>query len=52
VRDVAGLLGLVMIGAGLWWRAPWLALVVVGGLLVAGAVFGVLRNDNRPPDRP
>lgn len=39
--------GLVLIGAGLWaiyWPA---ALVVVGGLLVAGAVWGACNGSTR-----
>lgn len=37
--DVVGLLGLALIGAGLWIYRPWIALVVVGALLLAGAVL-------------
>ncbi|WP_432193800.1 hypothetical protein [Streptomyces sp. bgisy027] len=41
--DVLALLGIVLLGAGLWLVAPWLGLTVVGGALLAvGLVFSVL----------
>jgi hypothetical protein len=38
--DVLALLGLVLLGAGLWQVAPALSLSVVGGLLVALSILG------------
>lgn len=43
--DVLALLGIVLLGAGLWLITPWLALTVAGGaLLVIGLVFSVLEE--------
>ena len=38
--DMMALIGLAMVGAGLWMVAPWLALVVEGTLLLIGGVAG------------
>lgn len=43
VVNVTGLAGLSMVGAGLWWVYPPAALIVVGGLLLAGSVWGAIR---------
>ncbi|QQM45000.1 hypothetical protein [Streptomyces liliifuscus] len=41
--DVLALLGIGLLGAGLWLIAPWLALTAIGGLLlVIGLAFSVL----------
>ena len=44
VRDGLGFLGLCLIGAGLWMRSPETALIVVGSLLLALPVFGLVMN--------
>ena len=38
--DVIGLIGLGMLGFGLWLVAPALSLSVVGALLLAGGLLG------------
>lgn len=38
--DVLSLLGVVLLGAGLWLIAPWLALTVCGGVLFLLGVGG------------
>ncbi|WP_060880170.1 hypothetical protein [Streptomyces scabiei] len=38
--DVLSLIGVVVLGAGLWLIAPWLALTVGGGALVLVGVGG------------
>jgi hypothetical protein len=43
VHFVAESLGLVLIGTGLWWLAPWAALVAVGGIVLAASVAGRVR---------
>ena len=40
VHFVAELLGLSLVGTGLWWLAPWAALVAVGGIVLAASVLG------------
>lgn len=40
--DVITVIGLGMLGVGLWMVSPLLSLVVVGGLLVAGGLIGSL----------
>ena len=46
--DVIGVLGLAMLGIGLWLVAPALSLSVVGALLLAG---GLLASRGRSPKR-
>jgi hypothetical protein len=38
--DVMALLGIVLLGCGLWLIAPWLALTVGGGLLLVVGLGG------------
>ncbi|WP_181800289.1 hypothetical protein [Streptomyces ipomoeae] len=38
--DVLALLGAVLLGSGLWLIAPWLALTVVGGVILAVGLGG------------
>lgn len=38
--DVMALVGLGMLGAGLWMVSPALSLSVTGGILIAGGVLG------------
>ena len=38
--DVLALLGIVLLGAGLWLIAPWLGLTVVGAALLAIGLGG------------
>ena len=40
-REAMLLVGLVMLGAGLWWVYPPAAAVVPGGILTLIAVFGI-----------
>jgi hypothetical protein len=40
VYDVMALIGLGMLATGLWMVSPVLSLSVVGGILLAGGVFG------------
>ena len=44
-RDGIVLGGMLLLGVGLWLRAPWLALTVVGALLM---LFGVLAQLGTP----
>lgn len=45
IPDLAALLGLMLLGYGLWSHfGLWLACIVVGALLVAAAVAGTLRK--------
>lgn len=46
--DVMGIIGLGMLGVGLWLVAPALSLSVVGALLLAG---GLLASRGRSPKR-
>lgn len=43
-NDIVALVGLIMLGSGLYQISPALALVVVGGLLLAIGVVGTLRR--------
>jgi hypothetical protein len=43
-NDLVGLAGLVMLGAGLWMKAPWVALAVCGALVLAGAIMASVRG--------
>ena len=47
MRDAAGILGLVLLGAGFWMCAPWLGLAVPGGCLWLMVVVGALRGSSR-----
>jgi len=47
--DVLALIGIVLLGVGLWLVAPALSLTVVGALLVAAGWFGA--RVPRPPKR-
>ncbi len=42
--DVIALVGLLMLGVGLWLASPALALAVVGALLIAFGVLGASRR--------
>jgi len=42
IRDIFLITGLGSLGYGLWIRAPWLAFVVVGAVLI---VFSVVMED-------
>ncbi|MFO7537601.1 MAG: hypothetical protein R6X32_06025 [Chloroflexota bacterium] len=42
--DVMALVGLVLVGVGLWLVSIPLALVAVGGLLMVGAMLGARRK--------
>lgn len=44
MRDLAALTGLALVGTGLWWYFPPVALVVLGGLLLIGALSGWYRD--------
>jgi hypothetical protein len=37
-------LGLALLGVGLWWWRPWVALTVVGAVLLALGLLGSLRG--------
>jgi len=39
--------GTASLGVGLWWLAPWIALVVLGALALAVGAAGSLRGDHR-----
>jgi hypothetical protein len=41
------LIALGMVGVGLWMKAPWLSLVVVGGLVLSLTVAGKLLRRTR-----
>ena len=43
VVNVTGILGLSTMGVGLWWVSPAVSLIVVGGLMLAGSVWGATR---------
>ncbi|MFJ2002170.1 hypothetical protein [Streptomyces chartreusis] len=38
--DVLALIGIVLLGAGLWLLAPWLGLTVAGAVTLAVGLFG------------
>lgn len=40
IRDGAALVGLALVFAGCWWIYPPAALILAGGLILAGAVWG------------
>lgn len=40
MMDVLAIVGVGMIGAGLWWHYPPASLVVVGSIVLAAAVLG------------
>jgi len=42
-REMIGVIGLVLLGAGLYIERPSLAFIVDGSILAAVAVFGVAR---------
>lgn len=46
--DVLVILGLVMLGAGLWWISPPVALIVIGALLIVGAFLLSWMRAGRP----
>jgi hypothetical protein len=51
-RSLAVLAGFIAMAAGLWMKDPPWALIVMGGLLAIGAIFGQLlerRNGIRRP---
>ena len=47
-RDLVAFAGLVMIGVGLWLVSPSLALVVVGAVLLLGALLSAEFAARRP----
>lgn len=46
-RDAVAVVGLGLIGGGCWLVAPALALVVVGAVLLGGAVWGHYHDSPR-----
>lgn len=48
--DGVVVLGLGLLGVGLWMRAPWLSLTVVGVLVVAFGVAAARGDEAAPPD--
>jgi len=44
LNDLVALVGLLLLGAGLWLISPALALMVVGGLLVLLALIRAVRR--------
>lgn len=38
--DVLALIGIVLLGAGLWLLAPWLGLTTAGAVLLGVGLFG------------
>lgn len=40
-RDIVGLAGLALVGAGAWWVFPPAGLIIPGAILVSVAIFGV-----------
>lgn len=52
VWDAIVLLGLGLLGAGLWMRDPWVALTVVGALVILLGVFGGLGDDRGDGGEP
>jgi divalent metal cation (Fe/Co/Zn/Cd) transporter len=42
IHDVTALLGLGLVFAGCWWVYPPAALIVSGGILLAGSIWGHL----------
>ena len=44
-----GVLGLVLLGVGLWWKEPWLSLSVVGGSLFVCSVAAQFVKPRIPP---
>lgn len=54
-RDLVGLVGLGLLGAGLWWWWPPAALMVVGVLLLLAALVGTVLaapEPRGPRERP
>lgn len=49
IRDTAGLIGLVLIGTGLWLVYPPAALITVGALLFGAAAAGTVLATRRAP---
>lgn len=41
--DLAAVVGFLLLGSGLWMRAPWVSLTVCGGLLLAFAAYAAHR---------
>jgi len=50
--DLMALAGLVMLGVGLWWIWPPLALVVPGALLLAIGLVAAWLRGGRPGSEP
>ena len=50
VREVAGLMGVAMLGVGLWYVDWRLSIGVIGGLLLAGAIYGTLSPPREKQD--
>lgn len=48
--DALALVGLALIGVGLWLIYPPVALIVVGALLLVGAVYGARTWSGGPGD--
>lgn len=46
MRDFIAVLGLGLIFGGAWWLSPPWSLVVLGGLLLMGAIAGHKTEDN------
>lgn len=43
-EDILALLGLLLIGGGIWIQAPWLAMVVDGSLLFLVSLVAILKR--------
>jgi hypothetical protein len=42
--DLLALLGLGLLGVGLWWLAPWLSLTILGALLLLAGCWATWRR--------
>lgn len=45
VKDAAAVAGLLFVGVGAWLLSPPWALIIVGGVLLLGSLWGHLRGD-------
>jgi hypothetical protein len=49
MRDITAIIGLLLLSAGCSWAYPPLGLIVSGGILLAAAVLGHLREGATKP---
>lgn len=42
--DLIALVGLALVGVGVWWISPAASLITVGGLLLGVSLIGALRR--------